>query len=228
MKNWLNELMYFTLDLIYPNDCLICNQNIEGYYQSICDQCWSNFEVVPSLDRKDLLTCSEGIDRAYSGWYFKNGIDHVIHSLKYNDRAKLGLELGRRLSQLISLSNFKNIDAIIPVPLHKIKSRDRGYNQSEWIARGMSENWKIPVQSSIVNRAKYTVSQTTLDKQGRIENLKDAFKVKKNVNNLNLVLIDDVLTTGSTLSSCATALKNAGADKVYALTVSTPAAEDRS
>jgi predicted amidophosphoribosyltransferase len=83
-------------------------------------------------------------------------LDDVIHSLKYSDRAKLGLELGLHLGQLISPETFGPVDFLTSVPLHRVKYRDRGYNQAEWIGKGVAEIWQIPFTKQILKRNRFT------------------------------------------------------------------------
>lgn len=220
--NLLKSLFYICLDLIYPNMCLICNQFINTNRNAFCSKCKENFTPIIKSNRINKLLVSDGLDAARSGWYFTQGLDDLIHSLKYNDRAKLGLELGRHLGQLISPETFGHVDLLTAVPLHRVKLRDRGYNQAEWIGKGAAEIWHIPFKKQIIKRNRFTVSQTTLNKEERKTNMDNAFSVKRNVENMSIVIFDDVLTTGSTMSACALSLKKAGAAQVSALTVSTP------
>ena len=113
--------------------CLICNQFINTNRNAFCSKCKENFMPIIKSNRINKLLVSDGLDAAHSGWYFTQGLDDLIHSLKYNDRAKLGLELGRHLGQLISPETFGHVDLLTAVPLHRVKLRDRGYNQAEWI-----------------------------------------------------------------------------------------------
>lgn len=224
--NLIKSIPHLILDLFYPNTCLLCDQFIGSLNEAICETCREKFEPLPIKDRRNELEVSDGIDLAYSGWFFTGGIEDVIHSLKYNDRAKLGLELGRQLGHLISSNHFKAVDVVTAVPLHKIKHRDRGYNQAEWIGKGVAEQWQIPFSSELLKRNRFTVSQTTLDKEERKANMANAFEVNKLKNYNSIVIVDDVLTTGSTISACAFTLKNAGVETVHALTVSAPIVED--
>ena len=201
---------------------MLCKQFMENHDNSFCSVCRKKFNPIPKTDRIDNLLISEGLDGAYSGWYYSDGIDDVIHSLKYNDRAKLGLELGRQLGQYLPPETFGTVDFLTAVPLHNVKFRDRGYNQAEWISKGVADIWQIPNKNQILKRNRFTVSQTTLNKEERKTNMANAFKSKESVKNKSIVIIDDVLTTGSTMSACAVSLKQAGAAHVYALTVSTP------
>lgn len=201
---------------------MLCKQFMENHDNSFCSVCRQKFNPIPKTDRRENLLISEGLDAAYSGWYYSDGIDDVIHSLKYNDRAKLGLELGRHLGQYLSPETFGKVDYLTDVPLHNVKFRDRGYNQAEWISKGVADIWQIPYKKHILKRNRFTVSQTTLNKEERKSNMANAFKSQVSVKNQSIVIVDDVLTTGSTMSACAMSLKQDGATHVNGLTVSTP------
>tara|TARA_B100001079_G_scaffold189774_2_gene163706 strand:+ start:3204 stop:3809 length:606 start_codon:yes stop_codon:yes gene_type:complete len=200
---------------------------MEDHSNALCLDCWQNFKPIPQSNRLQNMLVTDGLDAAYSGWYFIQGIDDVIHSLKYSDRAKLGLELGHQLGQLISPATFESVDVLTAVPLHRVKFRDRGYNQAEWISKGVADIWQIPFSKQILKRKRFTISQTTLNQEERKANMADAFRVYGNVENKSIVIIDDVLTTGSTMSACATSLKKAGAAHVFALTVSAPLVQEQ-
>jgi ComF family protein len=171
------------------------------------------------------VTCNQGIDRAYSGWYFEEVLQTVIHSMKYNERAKLGYVLGRLLGRELSYRECGPLDLLLPIPLHPVKKRDRGYNQAAWIVKGLAAEWRIAYRMNLVRRVKYTVSQTTLNVVERRRNMERAFRLSSDVTGLRVGVVDDVLTTGSTISACAQALKAAGVREVVALTVSTPKPE---
>lgn len=218
----IKSLNYFFLNLVYPNLCLLCKQIMEEHNKAICQDCWQKFKPIPVRNRLKSMLVTDGLDAAFSGWFFTNGLEDVIHSLKYNDRAKLGIELGRHLGQLISPASLGTVDILTAVPLHRVKKRDRGYNQANWIAKGVAEVWHIPFSKKILKRNRFTVSQTTLDKEERQANMAYAFTAQGKIKNKSFVIIDDVLTTGSTMSACAMALKNTGAAHVYSLTVSAP------
>jgi ComF family protein len=114
------------------------------------------------------------------------------------------------------------LDGLIPVPLHPVKYRERGFNQAEWIAKGLGDNWNQPVWNNLIKRVKHTESQTTLNRDERLNNMKTAFQLNKDVNGKIIGIVDDVLTTGSTISSMANVLKDGGAKQIIALTVTTP------
>ncbi len=124
---------------------------------------------------------------------------------------------------LLIKDKIKPVDFIIPIPLSKERFKKRGYNQSELLACELSQLIDIPTNTEIVERIKNTETQTKLSFVERQENLNGAFKVtsRAKVKNKSFILIDDVLTTGSTVSHCAEVLKRAGAKAVYVLTVAT-------
>jgi ComF family protein len=182
-------------------------------------------EIDVEKNRMDELGIKDGIDYAYTGWDFDSELRTIIHTLKYEDRARLGFFLELKLGERLSTIRIQHVDGIVPAPLHFVKFRERGYNQAEWIAKGLGEALILPVWSSLIKRVKYTVSQTTLDRQERVENLNRAFLLKKNVIDQGILIVDDVITTGSTISSMATVFKNAGAKMIFAVTLATPKGE---
>ncbi|MDI6766869.1 MAG: phosphoribosyltransferase family protein [Bacteroidota bacterium] len=148
----------------------------------------------------------------------------VIHLLKYQGMKTLGIMLGQELGKRIATDpSFCGADYLIPIPLHKLKQRERGYNQSEYICKGVLAASGIPVHDSIIHRKKYTQSQTQLNLQERIENVGDAFEVNQRFKSLvpgkSFILVDDVITTGSTINACAKELINLNAHNVFAASV---------
>jgi len=113
----------------------------------------------------------------------------------------------------------RRFDAIVPVPLHPARQRERGFNQAELLAQWVSNHIAVPLRPAL-QRVRYTTTQTAFDRAERMQNLRDAFRLRKNtdVRRLRVLLIDDILTTGSTLSECARVLKQGGAQSVYAAT----------
>ena len=177
---------------------------------------------LPIGNRVQELTVNDGIDIALSGWDFGDELRTAIHSLKYEERARIGFFLGELLGDQLHKKTIQKLDYLIPVPLHPVKFRDRGFNQARWIADGLGKAVQKPVRTKLMKRIKHTISQTTLDKKERLNNMKKAFKINQDVTDKNIGIVDDVLTTGSTISSMASILKDAGAKTIVALTVATP------
>jgi ComF family protein len=158
-------------------------------------------------------------------WYFeKEGpLQSVLHELKYGGKPSLGVSLGAWLSPLLrgDLSG-RRCGGLVPVPLHAAKVRERGYNQSERIAAGISRVLGIPVLDFAIRRCRYTASQTTLGVEERMANVGGAFVTARKfdpVDDTLIVLVDDVVTSGATMLECARTLKHAGVSHVAACSV---------
>lgn len=206
---------------VYPTICKSCDDALDAG-NLVCRDCLNNLSQTFFGNWINSVSCSDGIDEAYSCWFFDAVLQQVIHLLKYSDYAGVGTQLGKLMAETISIEKLDKIDMLIPIPLHAIKKRKRGYNQADSIAKGITKVWNLPVRTDVVHRSKFTESQTQLNRNERIQNLTGAIKVRENVDGKTCILIDDVLTTGSTMSSTALALKNNGATKVIAFTCATP------
>ncbi|MRS61053.1 ComF family protein [Larkinella terrae] len=165
------------------------------------------------------------VEFVYAYLYFtkKGKTQKLIHALKYRDCKEVGSLLGRwygfQLKNDIRL--HEQIDLIVGVPLHSAKLRQRGYNQSDWFAQGLSESLEIPWSDQALVRNQYTISQTGKDRIGRWQNVSHVFSVKNPdlVANKRILLVDDVLTTGATLEACTAALLAANSRSVGIITV---------
>ncbi len=213
--------LHTILNWVYPAQCFACGQLIQEANDIFCSHCWTSVQPVGMDDQTTHLKHSNGLDHAYCGWYFTSEIQRVIHSLKYEDYAKLGFQLGMKIIDLLEPTIFQDVHGLIPIPLHAVKYRERGYNQSYWIACGMAKRINVPVLNAL-KRIRYTQSQTKLTAEERKQNVSQAFIGNKKVAGLSLILVDDVLTTGSTVLSAAQSLKAVGARRVTAITLSTP------
>jgi len=147
----------------------------------------------------------------------------LLHDLKYRGNQKAGLYLGRLLGQELKNTSFADCDLMIPVPLHRRKLKQRGYNQSELIARGASDITGIPIGSNLIRRTSYQRSQTTMNRQERFENMALAFTLCDDAPDLDdkkILIIDDIITTGATLEACSQVLLSHFKCMVYIATVS--------
>lgn len=143
---------------------------------------------------------------------------NIIYDLKYRGIRGIGRHFGQMLGERIQKTGIPVYDAIVPVPIHHARKRERGYNQSDMIAEGLAAVMDIPVDGKLIFRTSNTTSQTTLSKAERLDNIKGKIAVnpRKNVAGKCFLICDDVMTTGSTLNNCAHALIAAGAANVDA------------
>ncbi|CUT01010.1 comF family protein [Candidatus Chrysopegis kryptomonas] len=218
------------LDFVFIYECEICHQHLEDRKMIICFDCLQKIEKVESIDIEKSFKVKFGengfVKKAFSCFHFKDEgiIQTLIHELKYQNKRSIGILLGEIVGNSIKDDeDFLRADALIPVPLHKIRLRERGYNQSELIAEGISKVIGVKVNNHILFRSRNTQTQTKLNFEERKENVKDAFfvreKDKKFVQGRKFIIVDDVITTGSTVNECAKALIQSGASEVLALSV---------
>ena len=213
-------------DVIFPQLCFSCDAPLTSDENRICNACWNSLEIINENDLtikvlKSRFKESELIDNFTTLYYFEPGgvLQKIAHSLKYESITNFGFELGKKIGEKIKSENIFNFDYIIPVPLHKIKERERGFNQSNFIANGIGKILNKKIQSNFVLRNKNTVSQTKLNYSERKENIENAFKINpkmsKFIGGKSFLIVDDVITTGSTIKEVAKVLKNNGADLVF-------------
>lgn len=149
----------------------------------------------------------------------EGSFQHIIHALKYKEYKSIGLDLGMCIAKVLKELNLE-VDILIPVPLHRIKYRERGYNQSEFIARGIASIIDKPIVSNAVRRIRYTQTQTNLNIEERHKNLENAFELTPHssviLSRKKCLLVDDVITTGATTNSCAQTILSAGSAEIIA------------
>ncbi|MEI6033852.1 MAG: ComF family protein [Verrucomicrobiae bacterium] len=195
------------LEWIRPPRCEVCSQPYAGMTPAFsCPNC---------RDEGFAFECAVAVVRS------RGAVREVIHRLKYGREMWLARILASWMHEGLSDPRLRGwrADALVPVPLHPRRLREREFNQSELLAEALSSTSRIPVIFPLARR-RYTTTQTKLDRKHRRQNLRDAFVLRKNadVTERNLLLVDDVLTTGSTLDACATVLLESGARSVRALT----------
>ena len=185
----------------------------------LCVRCQADLPRVRtiSFEENDIARIFWGLVPIEKGISFFHYTPHSPHSrilfeLKYHNHPEVGKTMGRMMAEELKATNFFNgIDLIVPIPLSRKKERQRGYNQSDWIAWGISEATGIPTDTTSVGRTKSNPSQTTLDHRQRRENVRDIFAVRHpgNLEGRHILLVDDVITTGATMLSCAEAIARA-------------------
>jgi len=163
------------------------------------------------------------VEYATAGYFFRKGnrIQKLVHQVKYKGQKKMGTVLGREMGKSLCESSFSDIDLIAPVPLHPQKFRKRGYNQSEWIARGVAEIMNKPLDVQTLVRRFFTTSQTRKKRFDRWENVDSGFGLANSETfaGRHILLIDDVITTGATLEACIHAVLSAPGAKASVATL---------
>ena len=185
----------------------------------ICVRCQADLPRVRtvSFEENDIARIFWGLVPIEKGISFFHYAPHspysrILFELKYHDHPEVGKTMGRMMAEeLKATSFFDGIDLIVPIPLSRKKERQRGYNQSDWIAWGISEATGIPTDTTSVVRTKSNPSQTTLDHRQRRENVRDIFAVRHpgSLEGRHILLVDDVITTGATMLSCAETIARA-------------------
>lgn len=219
------------LDLIAPRQCDICDTRLGPEEHDLCMSCLLHLPHTDHLRHpydNDLAKMFWGriahIERAAAWMYHQAGSQALrpLYQLKYNHRPENGRALGRIIGkELVERGFLEGIDCIVPVPLAPKRQRQRGYNQSEVIARGISEVSAIPVVTDAVRRTTFAGSQTDKGRWGRNENVEGVFVAGKcdKIRNSHVLIVDDTVTTGATICACARPLEQAGAKAISVATV---------
>ena len=217
------------LNLISPQACPVCGGRMTVGEALVCGKC--NLQLPrPGYsgnayrnEMAKLFWLQIPIERA-AAWFFYEAhspVSRLLYRLKYANHPETGEEMGRMMAQEMQADGFfDGIDAIIPVPLTRKRQRERGYNQSMEIARGVSGITGIPILKQVLVRTSFAESQTRKDRRGRHDNVESAFRLNKNIalQGKHLLIIDDVVTTGATITACGKQLMKAGEVKISVLT----------
>lgn len=229
--------LHAMVSLLYPPACVICSADVTSR-KYLCGECETKLvRIKPPFCSK----CSEPFQGAITNpfncancahrtLYFENAVSafrsggilrRVILDFKYRRQIHLRHLVASWLFAALDDDRLRvrEFDLIIPVPLHPARERERGFNQAALLAELLSARMSIPARP-VLERTRYTTTQTAFDRAERMENLRGAFRLRKNadVRQRRILLIDDVLTTGSTLSECARVLRRGGARSVHAAT----------
>lgn len=203
--------------------------NLHEHEHYICKSCIykipkTNFYKDPQNIVSQIFWGRTQLVHAFAHYYFAKGsiLQGLIHKIKYQGAKELAFELGREMAfDFIDTDLSNSFDLILPVPLHPKKEKKRGYNQSDWIARGFAEVLDIECNNNILQRVVYTSTQTKKNREQRWENVKDAFEIRNAslIKNKHVAIVDDVLTTGATLEACANKLNKIAGVKVSIITL---------
>lgn len=205
------NLMAVAMEFFFPSPCIDCRQRVGSLF---CSTCQKKYLAPPPI-KEPHSPLSERRATAE----FKDKIRDALHALKYENQRRMAIALGERLYNEFQRSTWKP-DLITAAPLHPSRLKTRGYNQADLLAEVLARTAELPFSPQAISRLKDTVSQVGLNAHERESNVREAFiAVRDLVEGRRILIIDDVYTTGATLRSCGTALREAGAVEVWALTV---------
>ena len=228
------------LDFIYPKRCPVCDDIVIPKGKLVCGSC-KNI-LIPLQEplcykcgRQIISNSSEycdtcvsynfSFDKAFSLWPYNSTVKTSLSNFKYRGRREFAEYYADKLYEYFHTALPKlNISAVLPVPIHPERLKNRGYNQAELIAEILAKKLDLPIVTDYLIRSKNTLAQKNLDPVSRRKNLKEAFRINHNskfyeIQLKNILLIDDIYTTGSTADACSAVLKEAGTEKVYVLCV---------
>ena len=221
IKNVANRMIEPIIDLFFPPVCFLCDALLKPTGKIVCLNCFSRLERYIS-ETTEFSAEKFLFGHLFILYEYSDEIRHLIHLIKYQNRRGLAGLFAREAAEQIQRCRTSAYDVIIPVPLHRRRFRERGYNQSEEIARHLAEVMESICVPDQLTRNRNTATQTRFSKQERIRNVFGAFECHSDLRGKRVLLIDDVITTGSTVNECCSALLQAGADAVDVLALANP------
>lgn len=207
------------LSALYPADvaCCICGREAILNGHGICHDCEGVLIPAPEFSLHDV------VDASRAGLVYNDKAAEVIHRFKYYGCRYLG----KNLASFIQMPREWQVDAVIPVPMHPARIKERGYNQSLILAQEIAGREGLPVMEKLLRRTKNTPMQSMTSHEERRKNVSRAFYASERCSGLSIMLVDDVITTGSTMEECAMTLKRAGAKNVYAIAACYAGAQEK-
>jgi len=214
--------------LFWPNVCVCCSTGLmrgEGYIcnHCMCDLPATNFYREADNPVAQIFWGRANIEHATANYFFRKGnrVQKIVYQIKYRGQKEMGVMFGREMGKSLRDSSFGDTDIIVPVPLHPKKLRKRGYNQSEWIARGVAEALDKPMDTKTLVRRYFTDSQTRKKNYDRWENVNYGFELTNSDTfaGRHILIIDDVITTGATLEACIQAVLSATEARISVATL---------
>ena len=221
-------LINYIVNFIFPKTCIVTGNRLEEKNSNdyVEDKVMQSISKV-TLDELKKLKSKVASDYVFTLYDFgeDSPVQQIIHHFKYRGMKKLGIYLGELIGKELIINSYdtvKTFDVLIPVPLYKTKERERGYNQAEFLCKGINNRLQIEYIKNLVKRTRHTKSQTKLSQSERIENVKDAFEINKNhkgkIPGKRIILVDDVVTTGSTLNEIIKELRTEEVSQIFVIT----------
>jgi ComF family protein len=217
---WLSDLLW----LVFPEVCGACNRPLNSGEDCICISCRLHLPKTDFHLEKENMVVKHfwgkiPVEAATAAYHFTKGekVQNLIHHLKYKDRKDIGSFIGDLYGHALKQAEpYSSVEVVVPVPLHQKKLRKRGYNQSECFAEGLSQAMQIPCAAKAVKRIVDTDTQTRKRRYQRFQNVNRVFEVAQPqaIQGKHVLLVDDVITTGATLTACAETLLELPGTKV--------------
>jgi ComF family protein len=219
----LQAFLQGALELIFPDNCLLCRQFLNSRHQrQLCVSCLGSLALNPTPLSRQTTEGTFAFDQAWSVCLYNEPAQKLLHAFKYNSKTSLCKTFVPLMIDFIDHYHLplQEFDLICPIPLHPVKLRERGYNQSSLLSSRLSRHYGVSHTENLLIRQKMTRTQTELGAKQRWTNMEGAFRIKNptDVVGRSVVLIDDLYTTGATVHSAAEVLKTAGAARVCVLT----------
>ena len=242
-RGWLAEISDAIVSVFFPSGCRICDRLLTSASRvPLCEECLLSFERVPKIvcevcgrplpglaqEPEQSLLCPACQDRTYtfdrarSFALYQDAVVRAILLLKFEQIEPLGAWFAERLAEVVrDGGNTLAADVVVPVPLHRERERERGYNQAALLSKPLAKRLRLPHKAVLLVRTRARPDKQVLSLEERWESVRGAFATRpgSQVDNLRVLLVDDVLTTGATLDACARALREGGAKSVIGLTV---------
>ena len=246
-RSWPRALGRAALNFFYPNHCIACEYSLEPDEEHLCTACWKRLPIISSVRCQRCSYCapfaeqgseprpeipgtgtggtpcpnchswSTDPERVLAWARFDDITPDLVHAIKFAGKRRLARLIGYRMGNELR-DDLNQVDALVPVPLHPTRRRERGYNQSLCIAEGLAEVLDKPLMPHLVKRSRATQQQAKLDGESRLDNVRGAFEARDRVPSDSLIgVVDDVSTTGATIADCGRALKAAGARSVWGI-----------
>jgi len=225
----IKDILRDILEFLMPRKCVMCGERLRGGESFICGHCFVHlpftyYHLVEQSQLEKQFWALFPIERATSMFYHDGkNTRNIIYQIKYNGNPEVGRHMAYLYAEELEKCHyFDDIDMLIPLPLHWKRQLKRHYNQSHYICQGIHEKTGIPVEKGVVKRIKNNISQTHLNATQRLSNVEGIFQVThpEKIKGKHVLLVDDVVTTGATLSSCAKELAKVPDVKVSILTLS--------
>ncbi|VAW51683.1 Competence protein F homolog, phosphoribosyltransferase domain; protein YhgH required for utilization of DNA as sole source of carbon and energy [hydrothermal vent metagenome] len=227
------ELAQILFSNLFPSRCILCQQTVSQHFE-VCSDCYQTLphnkhccghcSLPLAEDIKNFVLCGRCIqilpafDYAHSPFRYEEAVIGLVHQLKFSEKISFARTIGEMLLVHLSDTNEKP-DCILPVPLHKTRLRQRGFNQSIEISRVLAKKLGVPIERNAVIRKRSTIAQAGLNAKQRKKNIKGAFSIVGQLNYKHILIVDDVMTTGATVNELAKVLKKNKVARVGVLSI---------